>query len=238
MPSSVSPEVSQLYDWMLTQAVEIYNGKEGQHTLSYIYQGDEKFSATYLPYLVALKQAGWIKLHQHKDYYVLGYGAVKFVPFGSVQTNAEKISAMWERYQGRDREIVELAFKSFAGKRKRESLTELQQHQQLEFYSRYSLQQVISGLRTYLSLPPTQQYGEQYAQGIIRNNQSVESPPPVQTSTRQHLKPSSEFEQKKRKEEWVRTQIDPDLYGQMNYEQQQAYLDDLRGKYEQQRTDM
>lgn len=165
--NSVSDNAAQLYQFMVYHRSTFTTEKEGKHEVYCIFEPSEgSFTTSYKVYLDELYNASWIR----KDFgkIILGHYSLQLNLYGEEGKLEDLISSYLGRYTVSESKTVLELFKSFAAKKGRQELTQLQALGELEYYAKFPCKAVLSSIRTYFSLSPEKQYGTQYFRGILR----------------------------------------------------------------------
>ena len=203
-PKEVSVAALTLYDWMIGSKTFVV---EGDQTLV-VCEFDTSGHRTLLD---ELKKAHWIKLHQNPNRVILGHVVPTIYLYGKMSSIEESNELLLSRYTDLEKSIIQSAFAQFASLKGKQDLTAIQKGEILEYYSRIDSSKVMRALRTYLTLPPSQQYGEAYARGIIRReiqvpsqiSQSVQVVP----TPKRESSPDAHHENARQRQAWVSSQI-------------------------------
>ena len=218
MKTTLSERAQLLYDWMVEHREQVVVGDRIEFHCS-VSASPEVISE--------LKQSGMIKGTHRPDVWVVGVGTIHFVPFGKTIDIREQLSLLWQRYSQHEKAIIEQAFQSFAQRRGREKMTDLQMREELHYYLRYPVQVVMKGLKTFICLPTHQQFSPEYARGIIRNESLVvETPPPFTTSKTPQIF-SGQKSKEVVKQQWIKRRLQAVDFVHMSLEEKEKTLASL-----------
>jgi hypothetical protein len=231
--SEVSQQAQQLYDWMLSIKTCVPDGDR------YIVVCDFE-TKEYTSLLTELRNAKWIQSHQSKKRVVLGIVVPTLYLWGRRISTIDSINLLMSAYDDLGRDIIESTFKLFATKRGRQDLSDLQKREELEYYAKFDTNTVIRGLRTYHSLPPDQQYGPQYARGIIRNEKARIACDATKTLLdpigtlveKVAAQPNTSHQLKKLRSKWVQSRIDLVHFSTLSDYEQTEYIQSLEREYD------
>ncbi len=224
--AKVCDEAIQLYDYMVHNC-KTFSNDFGDHV---IYCHTEGFKQDFKIWLKELNRAGWIKLDVKGIANAFVLGRVETVYFRDSGDLVKE--ALLSRYNTQQLEVIERVLNAVGSLRKSGTLTEKQTLTELKYYNKYSCEVVIKSAQVYLNLPIDKQHGERYLHGIIRNEEAQSNGRLQKTESLVQTKPAREFRAKLNKNEWVRKNIDRDLFVNMDNDDQAKYIRQLESDYE------
>lgn len=230
--TQVCEEAVQLYDYMVhKREVSIRASGDIEDLLVFkVYVSN--FIHKYEIWLKELENAGWIKsdiVEDKEALKVFVLGKTKTVYFrDSGDLEKEKLLSHYDTQQV---EVIEKVLSAIGSLRKSGTLTEKQTLAELKYFDKYSCEVIIRSAQVYLNLPIDKQHGERYLRGIIRNEEA-QSNGRLQKSELSATSPIASHIEVQNKNDWVRKNIDSDLFVSMNDDDQAKYLQQLESDYE------
>lgn len=240
--AQVGVQAIQLYDYMVHNR-EVSTGRTEDLLVFKVFVSN--FTNKYKVWLKELEGVGWIKSSTIEDIcegnpssardvnviQVFILGKVKTVYFRD-SGDLEKENLL-SQYQDQ-RSIIEKVLNAVGSLRRSGTLTEKQTLAELKYFDKYPREVVIKSAQVYLSLPIDKQHGERYLRGIMRNEeaqsngrlQKTESPIVTRTS------PIADHIRVQDKNNWIRANIDSELFDKMNNDDQAEYIRQLESDYE------
>jgi len=178
----VSDAARVLYEYMVEHH-QVRFGTGGKHEVEMFIQIDERWKA-HQNLLDELHKSRWIVKTGQSNIILVGSGVITRKPYRTSLTKVELIEILWSRYTDSQRSTIQSAFNAHCNRTGKKSLTELQIIDELDYYSRFKISDVMIGLRVYISLTDPKLLLP-YARGIIRNQAGSEipSPPIIHQST-------------------------------------------------------
>lgn len=223
----VCEEAIQLYDYMVGSR-EVWVG-DSEDLVVFVF--DKEFEQKYLIWIDELIEACWIKSKLISVTKVFVLGIVKTVYFrDSGSLIKEKL---FSRYNTEQKLVVEKVLVAIGSLRKSGTLTEKQTLAELKYFDKYLCEVVIKSAQVYLNLPIDKQHGERYLRGIIRNedaqsNGRLQQSKPFTSTT----SPIASHIKAQNKNDWVRSNINRDLFASMNNDDQEKYIRQLESDYD------
>jgi len=209
-----------------------------------IFETTDQFLIDYKQYLDELNGAKWIRCRERLPI-LLGWGTIQHNLFHQ-DTSDEQIIRMYRsRYSERECGVIDQVFLSAEAEKGR-PLTVLMKLEEYQYYTKFTVSQVLKGCQTFLALPPEKPHALRYLRGIIRGEaernptvgqqQAAQITTPVEVPQRKRptSKPSRTYELRKLRSEWVNSQLAfrQQQYISMSPEEQSSLISDLESQFD------
>lgn len=228
MSFQVSEGARQLYEYMKARHV-VCKGKR-EHEVFGIFDGGSlgfrDFSERYNAYLIELFKAKVIRiLNKDEGIYILS--RAKLQPFIDLEKSQQTTESLTGRYQPDHQLQLEGLFRSFALQRKSGKFSGKAIFKELEYYSNFTVKVVMASIGRYLH--HSAKHGPSYFRGVLRgvDKERVDLRPVVAVK----VTPASEYEEKRKKAEWIRSRIDQSVFTTMTPKEQEGLLSNLEQDY-------